>query len=98
MPLIKAGTQLPKNTILPMEQYSEAAAKTVNTLVGQVIPPNSKQYVPTPDAKGRQISRQGLFQAALQSVGVVQHSTGSFEDYLANVQKAAEAGLKWVNK
>ncbi len=49
------------------------------------------------DAKSRQIQRQGAFQAALQSMGVVQHASGSFEDYLALVQKAAEAELRFIN-
>lgn len=50
-------------------------------------------------AKDVRISRQGLFQAALQSVGVLQLNTGNtLEEYLALVEKTAERGLQFVNK
>ena len=75
MPLIKRGTPLPNTAeeanSAGIKSFSEAVKETVSRL-NPVVPQ---------DAKGRQISRQGLFQAALQSVGVVQHSSGSFEDY-----------------
>lgn len=49
-------------------------------------------------AKDRRISRQGLYQAALQSMGVLQYSpsVNSLETYLQAVRKAAEDGLKFV--
>jgi hypothetical protein len=49
--------------------------------------------------KDRRISRQGLFQAALQSVGILQLNTGStLEDYLKLVEQVVERGLEFVNK
>lgn len=51
-------------------------------------------------AKDRRIGRAGLYQAALQSVGVLQYSPDvrTFEDYLKAVRKAAEDGLRFVNE
>jgi hypothetical protein len=49
--------------------------------------------------KDQRISRQGLFQACLQSVGLLQLNTGNtLEDYLKLVEQAAERGLQFVNK
>lgn len=50
-------------------------------------------------AKDQRISRQGLYQACLQSVGLLQLNTGNtLEDYLKLVEQAAERGLQFVNK
>jgi len=50
-------------------------------------------------SKDVRISRQGLFQACLQSVGLLQLNTGNtLEDYLKLVEQAAERGLQFVNK
>lgn len=50
-------------------------------------------------AKDVRISRQGLFQAALQSTGLLQLNTGNtFEDYMALVEKTVERGLQFVNR
>jgi hypothetical protein len=50
-------------------------------------------------AKDRRISRQGLFQAALQSVGLLQLNTSNtLEDYLKLVEQVADRGVEYVNK
>lgn len=49
------------------------------------------------DAKGRQISRQGLFQAALQSPALMQYCA-DIQAYLTLVRLTAEAGLGFVNE
>lgn len=49
------------------------------------------------DAKGRQISRQGLFQAALQSPAIMQYAP-DIATYLGLVGLVAEAGLGFVNE
>ena len=49
--------------------------------------------------KDQRISRQGLFQACLQSVGILQLNTGNtLEDYLKLVEQAADRGLEYVNR
>jgi hypothetical protein len=49
--------------------------------------------------KDVRISRQGLFQACLQSVGLLQLNTGNdLKSYLDLVKQAAEEGLKFVNE
>jgi hypothetical protein len=49
--------------------------------------------------KDHRISRQGMFQAALQSTGVLQLNTGNtLEAYLALVEQTAERGLQFANR
>jgi hypothetical protein len=49
--------------------------------------------------KDQRISRQGMFQAALQSTGVLQLNTGNtLEDYLKLVEQTAERGLQFAHK
>lgn len=60
-------------------------------------PPSIIPLTPV-EAKDRRISRQGLYQAALQSVGVLQFGGRTFEEYLAQVRRVADEGLKYVNE
>ena len=49
--------------------------------------------------KDERISRQGLFQAALQSVGILQLNTGNdLKSYLDLVRQVADEGLEYVNR
>jgi len=48
-------------------------------------------------AKDRRISRQGLFQAALQSPALMQYAP-TLEEYMALVRKTADEGLVYVNE
>jgi len=48
---------------------------------------------------GIRIRRSGVWQAALQSMGILQLNTNNtLEGFLALVEKAADAGLGYVNK
>jgi phosphatidylserine/phosphatidylglycerophosphate/cardiolipin synthase-like enzyme len=49
------------------------------------------------DPRERRISRAGLYQAALQSQGVMVHNSKDFQTYLDGVRRAAEEGLRWIN-
>lgn len=48
---------------------------------------------------GVRIRRSGVWQASLQSLGIIQLNTANtLESFLALVEKAADAGLNYVNK
>lgn len=88
MPLRKAsdGSAVVVDTTLPV-QHKNVQTHEASRAVGYTHP----------DAKGRQISRQGLFQAALQSPALMQF-TPDIDSYLVLVRKVAEAGLAFVNE
>lgn len=48
-------------------------------------------------AKDRQISRAGIYQAALQSTSLAQWATGP-DEFLALVRKAADEGMKYIQE
>lgn len=48
-------------------------------------------------AKDRQISRSGMYQAALQSTALSQWATGP-DEFLALVRKAADAGMQYIQE
>jgi len=48
-------------------------------------------------AKEKQITRSGIYQAALQSPAAVQWAT-SIDEYLSNVRKIADAGMRYVQE
>lgn len=91
---------LKKPTLASAQTPATAAATATTTAPTQGTDrPASRDIQPsTLDAKSRQIQRQGAFQAALQSVGVVQHGGKTFEDYLARVRQAADAELGYINE
>lgn len=87
MPLKKAN---------PVTVSSEQLA--VEVAVAAVHAPKPAYYGEIQnDAKGRQISRQGLFQAALQSPALMQYAP-TLEDYILLVIRTANAGLEFVNQ
>jgi hypothetical protein len=99
MPLMKRSSttvvEPPKqDTPTPAQEAQVAAAKkSVAKAASETM---SKAEWASKDVR---ISRQGLFQACLQSVGLLQLNTGNtLEDYLKLVEQAAERGLQFVNK
>ena len=102
MPLIKKGSaaapaagQQTQAAPTPAQTAQVAAAKAFvkKAAVSETM---SKADLASKDLR---ISRQGLFQACLQSVGLLQLNTGNtLEDYLKLVEQAAERGLEFVNK
>lgn len=67
----------------------ERAARVVTAIKGPSVSMD-------PD-KERRIQRQGCYQAALQSPGLVSWAT-NIDEYLAFVRQAAEAGVAFVNE
>lgn len=96
MPLVKKASQPAPAADAPLAKAADVAEK----LTAQASAPvASKDLQPKDlDRKSREIQRQGAFQAALQSVGVVQHGGKSFADYLARVREAANAELVYINE
>jgi hypothetical protein len=100
MPLLKkssaAVVDAPKQDIPTLAQEAQvAAAKTAVKKAASSETMTRKDW----DQKDRRISRQGLFQAALQSVGILQLNTGNdLKSYLDLVRQVADEGLEYVNR
>jgi hypothetical protein len=101
MPLLKAKVApevvqtITTSTPTP-EQLGQVAA--VKTAVKKAAASETMSKADWHD-KDVRISRQGLFQACLQSVGLLQLNTGNtLEDYLKLVEQAADRGLEYVNR
>lgn len=104
MPLLKLGVK-PAPVSSPQEGVAPEAVK--EAVVKAATPAYTGGRPKTSDAmskadwaeKDTRISRQGLYQAALQSVGAMQFgASASLEDYLLLVRKVAEDGLKFVSE
>jgi hypothetical protein len=108
MPLIKkssvAVVEMPKQDApTPAQTAQVAVAKAAIKKVAQKAATSKEEYWTNKEAndaaKDKRISRSGLYQACLQSVGLLQLNTGNtLEDYLKLVEQAAERGLAFVNK
>ena len=97
MPLVKRAAQPAPEA--PVAKAAEVAATLTAQASAPVAHNETVQLQPKDlDRKSREIQRQGAFQAALQSVGVVQHGGKSFADYLARVREAANAELVYINE
>jgi len=100
MPLLKkqpaATVEAPKQDAPTPEQETKVAA--AKTFVKKAASSETMSKADWHD-KDVRISRQGLFQACLQSVGLLQLNTGNtLEDYLKLVEQAADRGLEYVNR
>lgn len=91
MPLLKSAAQ-PVAAVAVVNVPETHEERNVKPVAKRELQPASL------DAKSRQIQRQGAYQAALQSVGVVQHGGKTFSDYLARVREAAESELVFINE
>lgn len=91
MPLVKKATT-------PAPAATEAAAPATAPLAASIPAKNAELQPKDLDRKSREIQRQGAFQAALQSTGVMQHGGKTFADYLARVREAANAELLYINE
>src|ERR1035438_9483108 len=105
MPLMKSqiaapAVEAPKTEIATPAQLVQVAE--IKKTIGKAVAKATSDTTMTRkdwDQKDRRISRQGLFQACLGSVGLLQLNTGNtLEDYLKLVEQAAERGLEFVNR
>jgi hypothetical protein len=100
MPLAKksnvAVVEAPKTDVVTPAQEAQVAIAKASVKKAAASDTMSKADWASKDQR---ISRQGLFQACLQSVGLLQLNTGNtLEDYLKLVEQAAERGLQFVNR
>ena len=98
---IGKAVEAPK-TDAPMPEQTVHVA-SVKKAVAQKAASSKEEYWANKEAndhaKDIRISRSGLFQACLQSVGLLQLNTGNtFDDYMKLVEQATERGLAFVNK
>jgi len=114
MPLMKKGatatTEAPTVTVNTMEVTTQNAVVPAKRLGGtrkvgdkptQHL--GKEEYWDRKEARdietGIRIRRSGVWQAALQSTGLLQLNTeNTLEAFLALVEKTANAGLEYVNK
>lgn len=102
MPLLKSK-QVETTTVVPATISSTPTpeqTKLVSDVKKSIAKSAANETMSKADwaNKDQRISRQGLFQACLQSVGLLQLNTGNtLEDYLKLVEQAAERGLQFVN-
>jgi len=99
MPLRKAGTVVDMTEKEVSQPVAESAAKPAPSHVytGRAASKSDTMTKADWAAKDVRISRQGLFQAALQSPALMQYAV-DMDAYLALVRKVAEAGLAFVNE
>lgn len=100
MPLLKKPSA-PATEPSKQDTLTQAQQEQVATAKKSVQSKTAGETMTKADwaAKDQRISRQGLFQAALQSMGLLQLNTGNtLEDYLKLVEQAAERGLEFVNR
>ena len=103
MPLLKSKVAAPAVEVPKQEGVAPTLAQTalVAATKAFVKKAAASETMSKADwaSKDQRISRQGLFQACLQSVGLLQLNTGNtLEDYLKLVEQAAERGLEFVNR
>ena len=105
MPLIKKSStapvaETPKTEIATPAQLAQVVE--IKKSIGKAVAKAASSEVMTKadwSAKDRRISRQGLFQSCLGSVGLLQLNVGNdLKSYLDIVRQAADEGLKYVNE
>jgi hypothetical protein len=101
MPLLKKSPVTPAAEAPKQDAPTPAQTAQVAAAKANVKKAASSETMSKADwaAKDIRISRQGMFQAALQSTGLLQLNTGNtLDDFLKLVEQAAERGLQFVNK
>lgn len=101
MPLIKGGSAVAVKAAevtspVPSEVETD---KTVSAEIEKVAKKTAKQSVLQPktlDDKSKQIQKQGIWQAVVQSNALVQYAP-TLDAYLDLVDRAADRGLAYVN-
>ena len=105
MPLLKAKTaevvEAPKTDAATPEQTAKVAE--VKKAVTQKAAASKEEYWANKEAndhaKDIRISRSGVWQACMHSVGLLQLNVGNdLKSYLDIVKQAAEEGLRFVNE